>query len=159
MGGGMSSKLFQEIREKRGLCYSIFSSIDAGIDTGAFTIYAGTSEEKLGELSNVVIDELRKSIDKISKSDLDKARVQIKAGMLMGLESSSNRCERLARTLSVWGRVIPLAETIEKINLVSLVDLREFAETIFLDPKSALTLYGPIRNAPMLDELKSRLIF
>ena len=158
MGGGMSSKLFQEIREKRGLCYSIFSSIDAGIDTGAFTIYAGTSEEKLGELSNVVIDELRQSIDKISQKDLDKARAQIKAGMLMGLESSSNRCERLARTLSIWGRVIPLSETIDKINQVSLLDLREFAQSIFMDPRSALALYGPIKNAPILDELKNRLI-
>ena len=159
MGGGMSSKLFQEIREKRGLCYSIFSSIDAGFDTGAFTIYAGTSEEKVGELSNVVIDELRKSTDTILQKDLDKARAQIKAGMLMGLESTSNRCERLARTLSVWGRVIPLVETIEKINQVSLMDLREYAQSIFVDPKSALALYGPIKNAPMLDELENRLIF
>ena len=159
MGGGMSSKLFQEIREKRGLCYSIFSSIDAGIDTGAFTIYAGTSEEKVVELSNVVIDELRLSIDKISQKDLDKARAQIKAGMLMGLESTSNRCERLARTLSVWGRVIPLAETVEKINQVSLLDLKEVAQGIFVKPKAALTLYGPIKNAPTLDELEKRLIF
>ena len=159
MGGGMSSKLFQEIREKRGLCYSIFSSIDAGFDTGAFTIYAGTSEEKLGELSNVVIDELRKSIDTILQKDLDKARAQIKAGMLMGLESTSNRCERLARTLSVWERVIPLVETIEKINQVTLMDLREYAESIFVNPKSALALYGPITNGPMLHELEYRLIF
>ena len=159
MGGGMSSRLFQEIREKRGLCYSIFSSIDAGIDTGAFTIYAGTSEEKLAELSTVVIDELRKSIDTISQKDLDKARAQIKAGMLMGLESTSNRCERLARTLSVWGRVIPIAETVEKINQVSVKDLREFAQRIFIDPKSALVLYGPIKNAPTLSELENRLIF
>ena len=158
MGGGMSSKLFQEIREKRGLCYSIFSSIDAGTDTGAFTIYAGTSEEKLGELSNVVIDELRNSVDSLSQKDLDKARAQIKAGMLMGLESTSNRCERLARTLSVWGRVIPIAETVEKINQVSVIDLKEFAQRIFVDPKSALALYGPIKNAPMLDELENRLI-
>jgi predicted Zn-dependent peptidase len=105
-----------------------------------------------------VIDELRQSIDKISQKDLDKARAQIKAGMLMGLESSSNRCERLARTLSVWGRVIPLSETIDKINQVTLLDLREFVQSIFLDPKSALALYGPIKNAPILDELKNRLI-
>ena len=159
MGGGMSSKLFQEIREKRGLCYSIFSSIDAGTDTGAFTIYSGTSEDKIGELSNVVVDELRKSVDSLSQKDLDKARAQIKAGMLMGLESTSNRCERLARTLSVWGRVIPIAETVEKINQVSVKDLKEFAQSIFVDPKSALVLYGPIKNAPVLGELENRLSF
>ncbi len=158
MGGGMSSKLFQEIREKRGLCYSIFSTIDAGLDTGTFTIYAGTSEEKSGELANVVIDELKRSVEMISQSDLDKARAQIKAGLLMGLESTSNRCERLARTLSVWGRVIPLSETIDKINQVSISDLRKFAEKIFIKPKPALALYGPINRAPRLDTLVSRLV-
>ena len=157
MGGGMSSKLFQEIREKRGLCYSIFSSIDAGSDTGSFTVYAGTSEEKLAELSNVVIDELRRSIEMISQSDLDKARAQIKAGILMGLESSSNRCERLARTLSVWGRVVPLTETIAKINKVSLLDLQKYAESIFSSTQPALALYGPISKAPRLDKLVNRL--
>ena len=106
-----------------------------------------------------MIDELKRSIDQITQKDVDKARAQIKAGMLMGLESTSNRCERLARTLSVWGRVIPLAETVEKINQVSLTDLREFAQGIFIEPKSALALYGPIQNAPMLDDLENRLTF
>ncbi len=158
MGGGMSSKLFQEIREKRGLCYSIFSTIDAGTDTGNFTIYAGTSEDKLGELAYVIIDELRRSIELISQNDLDKARAQIKAGILMGLESSSNRCERLARTLAVWGRVIPLSETIEKINQVNLADLRQFAEKTFAKPQPALALYGPVKKAPSLQKLVKRLI-
>ena len=158
MGGGMSSKLFQEIREKRGLCYSIFSSIDAGSDTGSFTIYAGTSGEKLGELSNVIIDELRRSMTSVSQNDLEKSRAQIKAGMLMGLESTSNRCERLARTISVWGRTIPLSETIEKINRVSIADLRKVAENICTTPRQALALYGPIKKAPRLDQLVNRLI-
>ena len=76
----------------------------------------------------------------------------------MGLESTSNRCERLARTLSVWGRVIPLSETIDKINQVSISDLRKFAEKIFIKPKPALALYGPINRAPRLDTLVSRLV-
>ena len=157
MGGGMSSKLFQEIREKRGLCYSIFSSIDAGSDTGNFTIYAGTSEDKLHELSNVVIDELRDSVESISQKELNKARAQIKASMLMGLESSSNRCERLARSLSVWGRIVPLSETIEKINSVSLENLRNFGQKIFSKGQPALALYGPVKKAPCLGELVERL--
>ncbi|PQM62859.1 MAG: peptidase M16 [Rhodobacteraceae bacterium] len=157
MGGGMSSKLFQEIREKRGLCYSIFSSIDAGSDTGSFTIYAGTSEDKINELSTVVIDELKRSIETISQKDLDKARAQIKAGLLMGLESTSNRCERLARMLSVWRRIIPLSETIKRIEEVTLLDLRGFAERIFSSSNPALALYGPIKKAPSLEKLKDRL--
>ena len=157
MGGGMSSKLFQEIREKRGLCYSIFSTIDAGSDTGTFTIYAGTSEDKIGELATVIIDELRRSVDMFSQKDLEKARSQIKASLLMGLESTSNRCERLARTLSIWNRVVPLAETVERINEVSLLDLRKFAQNMFSRPQPALALYGPVKNAPTLDELINRL--
>ena len=93
----------------------------------------------------------------ISQTDLDKARSQITAGMLMGLESTSNRCERLARTFSTWGRVIPLSETIDKINQVTLTDLHRFAEKIFLKPKPALVLYGPIKNAPSFDKFLNRL--
>ena len=76
----------------------------------------------------------------------------------MGLESSSNRCERLARSLAVWGRIIPLSETIEKINQVSLSDLRQFAERIFSKAQPALALYGPIKKAPSLPKLVTRLI-
>jgi len=158
MGGGMSSKLFQEIREKRGLCYTIFSSISAGIDTGALTIYSGTSEDKIAELSRVVIEEIRSSVGSISEKDLKKARAQLKAGLLMGLESTSNRCERLARTISVWDRIVPLTETIEKIDAVTLGDLKDFALSLCSESRPAMALYGPISKAPKLVELENRLI-
>jgi predicted Zn-dependent peptidase len=152
-GGGMSSKLFQEVREKRGLCYSIFSSLDASVDTGALTIYAGTSEEKVSELAYVVIDEIRRSVDGFTLRDLERARAQIKAGLLMGLESTSNRSERLARTLSIWNKVISVEETLEKINAVSIDDLRKFSESLCQSSKPAMALYGPVKKAPTLDEL------
>ena len=158
MGGGMSSKLFQEIREKRGLCYSIFSSLEAGMDTGSLTIYSGTSEDKIAELARVVIEEIKRSVESISEKDLNKARAQLKAGILMSLESTSNRCERLARTISVWDRVVPVNETIEKINTVSLVDLKDFAQKLCAGSQPAMALYGPINKAPRLVELENNLI-
>ncbi len=157
MGGGMSSKLFQEIREKRGLCYSIFSSLEAAFDTGSLTFYSCTSPDKISELALTLINEIRESIDSISIVDLEKSRAQIKAGLLMGLESSSNRCERMVRTLAVWDRIVPLEETIEKINAVSLDDLQRFAKQLCDSKSPAMISYGRIKNAPKLENLLENL--
>ena len=105
LGGGMSSRLFQEVREKRGLCYTIFSQAGAYDDSGTFTVYAGTSGEQLGDLAAITIDELRRAADDMSEAEVARARAQMKAGMLMGLESPSNRVERLARLVQIWDRV------------------------------------------------------
>ncbi len=157
LGGGMSSRLFQEIREKRGLCYSIYASLEAVQDTGTMTIYAGTSEEKISELSMVVIDEIRKSVENLTNDELKRSRAQIKAGLLMGLESTARRCERLARTISIWDRVVPVDETIEKINKVSLEDLRTFSIKMCTSGKLAQALYGPVKSAPDSEDLINRL--
>ena len=111
-GGGMSSRLFQEAREKRGLCYTIFSQAGAYADTGTFTIYAGTSAEQLGELAELSVDELKRAADTLSEAEIARARAQMKAGMLMSLESPSSRAERLARLLAIWDRIPPLEETV-----------------------------------------------
>ena len=124
MGGGMSSRLFQEIREKRGLCYTIFSQAGAYVDTGMMTIYAGTSGEQLEELSTVTLDEMKRACDDISEEEIARARVQMKAGMLMGLESPSNRAERLARMIQIWGRVPDLDEIVAKIDNVALRNVK-----------------------------------
>ena len=153
LGGGMSSRLFQEIRENRGLCYTIFAQAGAFSDTGMTTIYAGTSGEKLPELIKLTFDELKRSVDDLSEPELERARAQMKAGMLMGLESASNRAERLARMVQIWGYVPSLEETISKIENVSLKDLKGFAEYIATKSPAAMALYGPIENAPYLGEL------
>ncbi len=158
LGGGMSSRLFQEIRENRGLCYTIFAQAGAFSDTGMTTIYAGTSGEKLPELIKLTFDELKRSVDDISEPELERARAQMKAGMLMGLESASNRAERLARMVQIWGYVPSLEETISKIENVSLKDLKGFAEYIATKSPAAMALYGPIENAPYLGELTDNFI-
>ncbi|MEK9880747.1 MAG: pitrilysin family protein [Paracoccaceae bacterium] len=154
LGGGMSSRLFQEIREKRGLCYTIFAQAGAFSDTGMITIYAGTSEAQVPDLMSLTFDELRRAAEDMSSNELERARAQMKASMLMGLESASNRAERLARQVQVWGYVPELEETVAKIENVTLDRLRSFSEHIASKAPAALALYGPIQHAPTLNEIQ-----
>jgi predicted Zn-dependent peptidase len=157
MGGGMSSRLFQEVREKRGLCYTVFAQAGAYEDTGLTTIYAGTSAAQIGELANVTMDEMKRAADDISAAEVARARTQMKAGLLMGLESPSNRAERLARLLSIWGRIPPVAETVEQIDAVTTGDVKGFAGLMAGNAGTAMALYGPAEAAPTLEALKARL--
>jgi predicted Zn-dependent peptidase len=156
LGGGMSSRLFQRIREERGLCYSIYAQAGAYDDTGMITIYAGTSEEEIGELATLTIDELKRSAEDMTEAEIARARAQMKAGLLMGLESPSSRAERMARSLAIWGRVPSVEENTAKIEGVSRTDVLAFAENL-TQATSALALYGPIEAAPMLTALRERL--
>ncbi len=157
LGGGMSSRLFQEAREKRGLCYTIFAQAGAYSDTGLLTIYAGTSADQIEGLALLTIDELRRAADDMSVAEVDRARAQMKAGLLMGLESASSRAERLARQVAIWNRVIPLEETVAKIDAVDLGAVRGFAEGIATSAHAALAIYGPGEAAPALAALRERL--
>ena len=156
MGGGMSSRLFQKVREERGLCYSIFAQSGAYEDTGQITIYAGTSAEEIGELTQITMDELKRAADDMSEAEVARARVQIKAGMLMGLESPSSRAERIARLLAIYGRVPDVDEAIARIDAVTVADVRRYAGDLAL-ADTALALYGPVSNAPGLEEIRKRL--
>ncbi|MFW5654876.1 MAG: M16 family metallopeptidase, partial [Roseicyclus sp.] len=137
LGGGMSSRLFQEIRERRGLCYTIYSQVGAFDDTGLLTIYAGTSGEQIGDLVNLTLDEIRRSADDMSAAELERARAQMKAGLLMGLESPSARAERNARLVAIWNRVPPLEETVARIDAVTLDGLRAHAGALASSGRAA----------------------
>ena len=156
LGGGMSSRLFQEIREKRGLCYSIWSQTGAYDDTGMMTIYAGTSAGDLGDLMRITVDEMKRAAEDMSEAEVRRAQAQIKAGMLMGLESPSSRAERLARMVQVWDRVPDLSEMVEKIDAVSVADVRAHGEEMASKAALALALYGPVRKAPTLAALQEQ---
>ena len=158
LGGGMSSRLFQEIREKRGLCYTIFAQAGAYSDTGLLTIYSGTSSENLKNLSDITISEMKRAAIDFEQAELDRARVQMKAGMLMGLESASSRVERLARMLIIWNRIPSLDEVVQKIDAVSLEDVRAFASNILLDQKPSLATYGPAANEISFSKLVDTLV-
>lgn len=156
LGGGMSSRLFQEIREIKGLCYTIFAQTGAYAETGTTTIYAGTSAVQIGELSRITIDEMKRAAEDMSPEEVARARAQMKAGLLMGLESPSNRAERLARLVQIWDKVPPLEDTIARIDAVTTGDVREFAEAMAVSAPAALALYGPIDSAPTLAQLQER---
>lgn len=156
MGGGMSSRLFQKIREERGLCYSIFAQSGAYEDTGQITVYAGTSEDEIGDLVSLTVDELKRAASDMSEAEVNRARSQLKAGLLMGLESPSNRAERNARLLAIWGRVPDVAEAVAKIDAVGTSDVRRYAEGLTA-ARSALALYGPVADAPGLEAIRARL--
>ena len=156
LGGGMSSRLFQKIREERGLCYSIYAQAGAYDDTGMLTIYAGTSDDEIAELATLTIDEMKRSAEDMSEAEIARARAQMKAGLLMGLESPSARAERMARSLAIWGRVPSVEENAAKIEGVTLAEVRAFAERL-AGAEAALALYGPVAAAPALSSLRERL--
>jgi len=156
LGGGMSSRLFQEVREKRGLCYTIFAQSGAYDDTGMVTIYAGTSGDEVGDLANITIDEMKRAATDMTPEEVARARAQMKAGLLMGLESPSSRAERLARMIQIWGEVPPIEETVARIDSVTTGDVKAFAEQLVSTAPAALALYGPVKKAPSLAELQAR---
>jgi predicted Zn-dependent peptidase len=157
LGGGMSSRLFQEARERRGLCYTIFAQSGAYADTGMMTIYAGTGIRDARALADLTIAELRRVGSDVSEAEVARARAQMKAGLLMGLESPSSRAERLARLVAIWDRVPPLAETVARIEAVDRRMVAEFADRVAGSGRAALALYGPKCDAPGVVELQERL--
>ncbi|HMQ42298.1 MAG TPA: pitrilysin family protein [Paracoccus sp. (in: a-proteobacteria)] len=156
MGGGMSSRLFQKIREERGLCYTIFAQSGFHDDTGMMTVYAGTAAEDIAELATLTVDELKRSAEDLSDAEIARAKAQLKAGTLMGLESSSGQAERIARSLAIWGRVPEPAETAARLDAVTRADIARYTEAL-IARQPAMALYGPVDRAPTLDALIERL--
>ena len=158
MGGGMSSRLFQEIREKRGLCYSIGTSFDCYSDNGIFLSYAGTSGDKVKELSEVIATEFKDSITTINETEVERAKTQLRSSLLMGLENSSSRSERLARGLIIWDKIVEVQETISKIDSVSLEDVRDFGVEMFHNSCPAMALYGKVKDALDVNQFSQKLL-
>lgn len=155
-GGGMSSRLFQEIREKRGLVYSIYSFGTSYSDGGLFGIYAGTGEHETAELIPLVCDEISKMTQSVGEQELTRARAQIKASILMGLESSSSRCEQLARQMMVFGRPLSTEETVANIEAVDADAILRVARRIFTSPLT-LSALGPVSKVEPYEKIQTRL--
>lgn len=144
LGGGMASRLFQEVRESRGLCYSIYAFHWGFSDTGLFGIHAATGREDIPELVPVVLDELLRACDGISENEVKRARAQVRASLLMSLESPSARAAQIARQMLVFGRVIDLNELVAKVDAITPTDLRDLGQSIFTDAVPTLASIGPI---------------
>ena len=148
LGGGMSSRLFQKVREERGLAYSIYSFSTSYVDSGLFGIYAGTSADSTCELIETVCNELLDVVENIGATETARARAQLKSGLLMSLESTSARSEQLARQLLLFGRPISNAEVIEKIDSADPSKLSAVAERLFKNGAPIITALGPTSNMP-----------
>ncbi len=156
LGGGMSSRLFQEVREKRGLAYSVYAYPTSYRDTGLLTLYAGTGGEKLDELTPVLADELARMTGPIDGAEIERARNQLKVGMVMSLESSSARLEQLGRQMLLHGRVLDVDEILAAIEAVDETALRRVAERIMRAAKPALAAMGPVQGLESYSRFAAR---
>jgi len=146
LGGGMSSRLFQEVREIRGLCYSVYAFHAAYADTGMLGIYAGTDASDLPELMRVVVDEIGNAAETITEAEIVRSKAQMKAGLLMALESSGARAEQLARQMMIYGRPIPLDEIVDKIEAVTVESARAAGRAMISRSRPAIAVLGPGRG-------------
>jgi predicted Zn-dependent peptidase len=143
LGGGMSSRLFQEVREKRGLCYTIYTFHWPYADTGMFGLYAGTDSRDAPELMQVVTDEIAEAAETITETEVSRAKAQMKAGMLMAMESSSARAEQLARQIMTYGHPLTIAEIVAKIDAVSVESTRVAGRALIARSRPAIAALGP----------------
>ncbi len=144
LGGGMSSRLFQEVRERRGLAYSVYAFSSSYTDSGLFGVYAGTGPEQIGELIPVISGEMAGMLDDVDDAEVARARAQLKAGLMMSLESSTARAEQIARQLLVFGRVIPIDELVGHVDAVDVAAVRRVGERIIAAGPPTVAAVGPI---------------
>ncbi len=156
LGGGMSSRLFQEVREKRGLAYSVYSFTSAFAETGLFSIYAGTDGRDAPELLPVICDQLVGVTDRLGQDEVNRARAQMRAGLLMGQESPMARAEQLAQQLLIFGRPLPTSELLAKLDAVDGDRIQGFARRLLSSPPT-LAVLGPIDAVEEYGALSARL--
>ncbi len=156
LGGGMSSRLFQEVREKRGLVYSIYSFTSSYTDGGLFAIYAGTGEEEAAEVIPVVCDEVMKVTQAVGPDEVQRARAQLKASILMAMESTSARCEQLARHLQAHGRLVPVEEMVAKVEAIDAEAVVAVARRLFQGTPTFAAI-GPLDKVEDYESVKRRL--
>ncbi|MFA7413267.1 MAG: pitrilysin family protein [Rhizobium sp.] len=157
LGGGMSSRLFQEVREFRGLCYSVYAFHWGFSDTGIFGIHAATGGENLPELVPVIIEELRKASQTIDQQEIERSRAQIRAQLLMGQESPAARAGQIARQMMLYGRPISNQEMMERLEGITVERLTDLAGRLFFDTVPTLSAIGPLEHLAPMDEISGAL--
>lgn len=143
LGGGMSSRLFQNIREQRGLAYAVFSEISAFRDTGCISVYAGTGRETAGQVVRLILEELRRLKDEpVPEEELRRAKDNLKGSMLLSLESTSSRMANLARQYLYFERCFNLDEMAEQVERVTAAEVQQTAQKFFDSRHVALSVVG-----------------
>jgi len=146
LGGGVSSRLFQEIRENRGLAYSVYSYTSMYIDTGLWGVYAGVSKKRIREVAELIIHEMLSLKDTLTEEELDKAKRHLKGNMILGLESTNSRMNNIARQEINFGRYISPDEIIKAVEMVSMKQLKELSERLLMKKSLSITAYGPLQK-------------
>jgi len=142
LGGGMSSRLFQEVREKRGLCYAIYTFHAAYSDTGFFGLYTGTDPADAPEMMDVIVEEMNEAAETLTEAEVARAKAQMKAGLLMGLESCSTRAEQMARHILAYGRPLTAEELVARIEAVSVESTRAAGRALLSRSRPAVVALG-----------------
>ena len=157
LGGGMSSRLFQEVREKRGLAYAVYSFTSSYMDGGTLGVYAGTGASELASVVPVISEEINKlAAVQVDDAELSRARAQLKAGLMMSLESSMARCEQLGRQMLIFGRPIPPAEILAEIDAVDAAALVAFARAALDAGPPVVAAIGPLGSLESYDTIALR---
>lgn len=157
LGGGISSRLFQSVREDRGLAYSIYSYQTNYSDTGLFTVYAGTRPANADEVVQLILANLSEMKHHgITADELKKSKEQLKGNLLLGLESSSSHMSRIGKMEITLGKFIPLDEVVEKIDKVTLADVKEVAGRLFKENLLCFTAVGPTDDTDILNFLNGK---
>lgn len=154
LGGGMSSRLFQEVREKRGFAYSVYAFNAALRDTGLLNIYAGTGPEHVEELIPVIAHEMQSLAGKIAEEEIARAKAQMRAGLLMTLESTSSRVEQIGRQMLVYGRSLEMAELVGKIEAVGQKEINNMAVKVLKQPMTMAGI-GAMKTVPDFEKIQS----
>lgn len=154
LGGGMSSRLFQEIREKRGLVYSVYTYLNLCRDAGSLVVYAGTSRKQLKKVVGLLLKEFEKLNEGVSRLELRGAKEQIKGGMLLGLETSDSRMSKLAKDEMYFGRVVPVDEIVSAIDSVKGSDIRQTARSLFTKENITMVAVGKLKKTDLPASLK-----
>lgn len=154
LGGGISSRLFQSIREERGLAYSIYSYQNNYRDSGLLTIYAGTRPSNINQVLNLIMENLQDLKTRgIAEQELIKSKEQIKGSLLLGLESSSSRMSRIGKMEVTLGKFVSLDEVVAKIDRVTLTQVNQMLQQMFTTEKMCLTALGPVDSATISTNL------
>lgn len=156
LGSGISSRLFQEIREKRGLAYSIGSFNVSYFDTGVWTAYAGTDKKKVNEVINIIIDQMRELSGSVTADELQRSKNQLKGNIVLALESTNSKMVNIARQEMYYGRYFSPEDIIKAVESVTLEKLKELSHRLLKNNSFAMTVYGPVREGE-LQELQQNI--
>jgi predicted Zn-dependent peptidase len=156
LGGGMSSRLFQEVREKRGLCYSVFAYGTSYEDVGQLGVYAATSPENTSELIDVTADVMLSTAKAVTEKEIARAKAQLKTSLVMNLENASSRADQVARQFLAFGEVPKLNYLVKRIDSVVANEVRDLAHEIFSSTKPSVSAVGQLANLASYSDIAAR---